>query len=71
MMKITINSENHTMHIRDEQEKSNDGEKLAENSFINESENEDEDEDEDDEIEHMTNLNQGGIKINLLHQLIH
>ena len=50
MMKITINSEKHTMHIRDEQEKSNDGEKLAENSFINESENEDEEEDEDDEI---------------------
>ena len=27
-------------HIRDEQEESNDGKKLAENSFINESENE-------------------------------
>lgn len=71
MMKIKINNEKNTMHIRDEQEKSNDGEKLAENSFINESENEDEDEDEDDEIEHMTNLNQGGTKINLLHQLVH
>ena len=59
------------MHIRDEQEKSNDGEKLPENSFINEREHEDEDENEDDEIEHMTNLNQGGIKINLLHQLRH
>ena len=33
----------------EDQEKSNDGEKLAENSFIDESENEDEDEDEDDE----------------------
>ena len=35
--------------IKEEQEKSNDGKKLAENSFIDESENEDEDEDEDDE----------------------
>ena len=33
--------------IRDEQEESNDGEKLAENSFIGESENEDENEDQD------------------------
>ena len=34
--------------IRDEQEESNDWEKLAETNNIDESENEDEDEDEDD-----------------------
>ena len=34
--------------IRDEQEESNDGEKLAETNIIDKSENEDEDEDEDD-----------------------
>ena len=35
--------------IRDEQEERNDGEKLAESSFIDESENKGENEDEDDE----------------------
>ena len=41
--------------IRDEQEESNDVEKSAENSFIDESENEHEDEDEDNENENVVN----------------
>ena len=44
------------MQIRDKQEESNDGERLAENSFIDESENEDEDGDEDDENENVVNF---------------
>ena len=43
--------------IRDEQEENNDGEKLAENSFIDESESEDENEDEDDENENENVVN--------------
>ena len=39
-----ITMENIPAQIRDEQDESNDGEKLAENIFINESENEDDDE---------------------------
>ena len=39
-----ITMENIPAQIRDEQDESNDGEKLAENKFINESENEDDDE---------------------------
>ena len=46
-----ITMKNIPARIRDEQEESNDGEKLAENSFIDESENEDQDDDEDDENE--------------------
>ena len=46
-----ITMKNISARIRDEQEESNDGEKLAENSFIDESENEDQDDDEDDENE--------------------
>ena len=42
-----ITMKNIPARIRDEQEESNDGEKLAENSFIGESENEDENEDQD------------------------
>ena len=47
--------------IRDEQEESNNGEKLAENSFIDKSEIED----EDDENENVVNAK--GIKIKLLY----
>ena len=39
-----ITMENIPAQIKDEQDESNDGEKLAENIFINESENEDDDE---------------------------
>ena len=39
-----ITMENIPAQIRDEQDESSDGEKLAENVFINESENEDDDE---------------------------
>ena len=42
-----ITMKNIPARIRDEQEESNDGEKLAGNSFIGESENEDENEDQD------------------------
>ena len=50
-----ITMKNIPAQIRDEQEESNDGEKLAENSFIDESENNDEDKDKDDENENVVN----------------
>ena len=51
-----ITMKNIPVQIRDKQEESNDGERLAENSFIDESENEDEDGDEDDENENVVNF---------------
>ena len=52
-----IAMKNMPARIWDEQEESNDRGKLAENSFIDESENKDEDEDEDDEYKNENVVN--------------